>query len=274
MRIQSYIKAGSIEEAYELNQKRSTVVLGGFTWLKMQDRMVQTAVDLSGLGLEGIVETPEEFRIGAMTPLRELECHQGLLAYTDGAARDCVKHIVGVQFRNCATVGGSVFGRFGFSDVLTFFLAMDSCVELYHRGIVPLQEFAREKADRDILMNVIIRKGKQRTAYEAFRREAVDFPLTAVCAAMRGERLYVSIGARPAKAERAEFAWHDGNWVPPGPAGGREAAEGKQPLWQLAAGNFTYGGNLRASAAYRERLAQVLCRRALEKLAVLPEANV
>ena len=40
-------------------------------------------------------------------------------AYTAGAVREAVRHIVGVQFRNCATVGGSIYGRFGFSDVLT-----------------------------------------------------------------------------------------------------------------------------------------------------------
>ena len=40
--------------------------------------------------------------------------------------REAVRHIVGVQFRNCATVGGSVYGRFGFSDVLTLLLALVS----------------------------------------------------------------------------------------------------------------------------------------------------
>lgn len=45
---------------------------------------------------------------------------------TGGAVRESLRHIVGVQFRNLATVGGSIFGRFGFSDVLTMFLALDS----------------------------------------------------------------------------------------------------------------------------------------------------
>ena len=43
----------------------------------------------------------------------------------------------GAKFgRSMATVGGSIWGRFGFSDVLTVFLAMDSYVELYKGGIV------------------------------------------------------------------------------------------------------------------------------------------
>ena len=66
-----------------------------------------------------------------MVSLRQLETDTGLNAYTQGAVKDAVKDIVGVQFRNLATVGGSIWGRFGFSDVLTVFLAMDTEVELF-----------------------------------------------------------------------------------------------------------------------------------------------
>ena len=65
---------------------------------------------------------------------------------------------MGVQFRNMATVGGSVWGRFGFSDVLTLLLALDTEVELYQGGLVPLEEFASRKPDNDILVRVHIRK--------------------------------------------------------------------------------------------------------------------
>ena len=42
--------------------------------------------------------------IGCMATLRDLEVHPGLNAYTDGAVKQSVCHIVGVQFRNCATL--------------------------------------------------------------------------------------------------------------------------------------------------------------------------
>ena len=67
---------------------------------------------------------------------------EGLSHYTEGAVKDAFRHIVGVQFRNLATVGGSLFGRFGFSDVLTLLLALDCDVELYKGGIMSIQEFA------------------------------------------------------------------------------------------------------------------------------------
>ena len=59
--------------------------------------------------------------IGARVTLRELEQHVGLNTYTHDAVKNAVKDIVGVQFRNMATIGGSIWGRFGFSDVLTVF---------------------------------------------------------------------------------------------------------------------------------------------------------
>ena len=121
LKIKNYVKAESLEQAYELNQKRTACVLGGMVWLKMGNRNITTAIDLSGLGLDIITETEEAFVIGCMTPLHALETHKELNAYTNGAVRESVRHIVGVQFRNCATVGGSIFGRFGFSDVLTCF---------------------------------------------------------------------------------------------------------------------------------------------------------
>lgn len=35
LKIKSYVKVNSIEEAYELNQKKTAIVLGGMVWLKM-----------------------------------------------------------------------------------------------------------------------------------------------------------------------------------------------------------------------------------------------
>ena len=43
--VRNYVKAKSLEEAYELNQKKTSVVLGGTVWLKMGNRQIQTAID-------------------------------------------------------------------------------------------------------------------------------------------------------------------------------------------------------------------------------------
>ncbi|MCF0150595.1 MAG: FAD binding domain-containing protein, partial [Firmicutes bacterium] len=55
--IQKYVRPASLEEAYQLNQKKNNLILGGMLWTKMMTRSIDTAIDLSGLGLDTIEET-------------------------------------------------------------------------------------------------------------------------------------------------------------------------------------------------------------------------
>ena len=211
MTIREYKRAESLEEAWQLNQKKPNRILGGMIWLKMETINVGTAIDLSGLGLDTIEETEEGFSIGAMVTLRQLEQHQGLAAYTHGAMREAVRHIVGVQLRNLATVGGSIYSRFGFSDVLTMFLAMDCDVELYKGGILPLQEYAQRPYDRDILVRLIVKKTPMQLYYQSVRNSQTDIPVLTCAAARLADGCYrIAIGARPLKAVLYEFPAENG----------------------------------------------------------------
>ncbi len=255
--IKNYVRVKSLEEAYELNQKNGCV-LGGMLWLKMSSRMVQTAIDLSELGLNTIEETDEEFSIGCMTTLRQLELNEGLNSYGNGAFREAVKSIVGVQFRNLATVGGSIFGRYGFSDVLTVFLAFDTYVELYKGGIIPLVQFAEMKRDKDLLVRLIVKKVPVRCAYVSHRNTKTDFPVLA-CAVSEGPwGVRAVVGARP---QRAMIF----------PVEGMNVGETEKEIIAKAAAETAkkvpVSGNMRASAEYRSVLAEVLLRRGLEQLA-------
>ncbi|MDO4651053.1 MAG: FAD binding domain-containing protein, partial [Eubacteriales bacterium] len=202
LKIKQYVKVQSLEEAYELNQKKTSRVLGGMMWLRLSNRTVGTVIDLSGLGLDTIEETEAEFRIGCMTSLRTLETDERLNQYTNGAMRESLRHIVGVQFRNGATLGGSIFGRYGYSDVLTMFLALDTTVELYHAGLVPLTEFITMKKDRDILVRVIVKKTPICCYYTSQRSTATDFPVLTCAVSLAEETPCVVLGARPYAARR------------------------------------------------------------------------
>lgn len=173
-----YVRAESLEEAYGLYQKKNNFVLGGMLWLKMRKRPFGTAIDLSDLGLDQIEEDEKEFRIGAYVSLRELETNEALNTYTKGAFAESVKHIVGVQFRNVATVGGSLWGRYGFSDVMTIFRAMGAKVQLHHAGILDLDEFVKmPRKTRDILVSVIVPKKVKAVVYLSQRNQSTDFPV-------------------------------------------------------------------------------------------------
>ena len=158
-----------------------------------------------------------------MTSLRSLELHKGLADYTNGAMRESVRHIVGVQFRNCATVGGSIFGRYGFSDVLTMFLAMDSYVELYKGGIIPMKEFAQ-------------------------------IPVLTCAVGLEEKKVRIVIGARPQKAMMIEKELESSF---------KFKVEEVEALAEEVQKLVPTGSNMRASAEYRSHLVKVLTKRAL-----------
>ena len=201
LNIQTYVRAKSLEEAYTLNQKRNARVLGGMLWLKMASNTVGTAIDLCELGLDTIEEDETGFTLGAMATLRMLEQHPGLAAYTQNAAAKAVQDIVGVQFRNMATVGGSVWGRFGFSDVLTLLLAADARVNLYKAGTLPIETFAVMPYDRDLLVSVTVPKYRDAAfAYKAMRIQRTDLPVLNCALARLDGEYRLAVGARPGKA--------------------------------------------------------------------------
>ncbi len=256
--IQKYVRAQSLEEAYTLNQSRRSRIVGGMLWLKMGRGSIDTAIDLGDLGLGVIEETDDAFHIGAMATLRDLEMHPALNAFTGGAVRDAVKAIVGVQFRNMATVGGSLWGRFGFSDVLTVFLALDAQVELYKGGVVPLEAFAKMQPDRDILVRLIVKKTSGRIVYTAMRNQRTDFPVITCAVSDIGGEYRAVIGARPA---RAMIVRDDQGILNRGISAGSAEAFARH-----VAESVPTGSNTRAGAAYRKHLARVLTERSIYML--------
>lgn len=250
----NYLRAKSLEEAYELYQKKSNIVLGGMLWLKMQNKTCQTAIDLCDLGLNRIEENDEEFRIGAYVTLHDLETNEALNAYTKGAMAEAVKHIVGVQFRNVATLGGSIWGRYGFSDVMTIFMAFGAEVELFKGGIMPITEFAKmDRKTRDILVGIRIPKKAKKVVYLSQRNQSTDFPVLTCAVAVREDGCYAVVGAAPYLAREVKLDID--------PAAIDAAAAG-----QYVSEAIAFGSNVRAGADYRKIICKVLVRRALEQL--------
>lgn len=249
-RYKSYVLAQSLQEAYDLNQKKSSVIVAGNMWLRMCGLNKQTAIDLSHLGLDQIEEQEDAFLVGAMASLRSLEMHEALNRAFGGVFKKAFAPIVGTQFRNGATVGGSVYSRFGFSDVSALLLALDAEVILFKRGAVKLADYQHEAWDRDLITHIRIPKG-QRADVQSVRVSGTDIP-TLVCAAAKSQAgVRIVLGARPARAVIvAEGLQMDA---------GIDAS-----IYEEIARKTAFGTNLRASQAYRRKIAPVLMARAVE----------
>ena len=255
--IRNYVVAESLEQAYELNQKKNNVVLGGIGWLKMGGRNIQTAIDLSALGLDKIEEDEECFKIGCMCTLRQLETNESLNSYFNGIIAKSVIHIVGVQFRNCATIGGSVYSRFGFSDILTALLSLETYVELFNGGIIPLSEYRDMPYDNDILVRIIIKKDNRKTAYLTHRNSATDIPTLAVAVSRLNNRWNIVIGARPQKAMNVNAAELLSE-IP--------TQNEVDEVVEYVMKNVKFASNMRGSKEYRQILAKVFINRAISEI--------
>lgn len=251
----NYSFAATVEEAYEtLHKNKANQILGGCCWLPLGKKRIWTAIDLTRLGLDKIEETQDWVELGAMVTLRQLETSPVLNRLAGGILSQSVKGIVGVQFRNSATIGGSVWMRASFSDPLTVLLAMDTTVCFHHSGEMPLEEFMGKPYFKDILTHVKIRREGREGAYESLRNTETDFPVLTAAVTRKGEDWRVVVGSRPGRAVLAHEA---ARLLKAGDLEGACASVAEE---------LPFGDNLRASGEYRRAIAPVLVRRAAEKI--------
>ena len=258
VKFRDYVAPETTEEAYEaLLSKNSARLVGGGCFMRMGKKRVALAVDLWNTGLNYIEDTGDEIEIGAMTTLHEFETSEILKENFGNIIKDSVKHIIGVQLRNIATIGATVFSKYGFSDPLTALLALDADVVLHKGGRMPLGDFLEEEEiRRDILEKVVIRKDVKRASFQTIRNSAVDYAILSVAFAEVDGEYKISVGARPRKATLAYKAmgYLQGEGL---------SEESAIEAGELASEELHFGDNNRGSAKYRQELCKVLVKRAI-----------
>ena len=236
-----------------------SVILGGCGYLRLGSRNIGTAIDLSKIGIDQIADTENEIQIGAMVSLRELETNPVTANFAGGVLARSVENIVGIQLRRCVTIGGSVAGRYPFSDPITALMALDTQLIFQGQGRVSLEDYLSGKGGRDILVNIILPKENVQAAFTSVRKSSTDYAVLN-CAVSKNDQNYrVVVGSRPSRAVRVESAerYVMENGLTPETA----AFAGK-----LAADAVQFGDNPRGSAAYRKKICPVLIQRALQEV--------
>jgi len=239
------------------------LLAGGHSLLPMMKvRLAQPAVlidiaritELSGIKIEG-----DEIVIGATTRHAELaesellRAEVPILAYAAAQVGD-------PQIRHRGTIGGSVAHADAAADLPGALLALDATFVV--RGSagarsVPAAEFFKGFFETalepgELLTEIQVPKPAAPAAwsFQKFNKRAIDFAMVGVAVQGRSVAL-INMGSTPLRATAVESALASGASI-------ADAAA-------LAAEGTNAGSDIHASKAYREHLARVLVRRALEE---------
>ena len=263
-----YERAESVEQAVELlsADEDAKLLAGGHSLLPLMKLRLARPSKLVDIGrlvdLSYVREDGDRIAIGALTRHHDvhhspvLDEHCALVSYTAGLIGD-------PQVRHMGTIGGSVAHGDPASDMPTVLLALDA--EVVAQGpdgsrTIPASEFFTglfETALHPSELLTEIRVPKLAGAgwsYQKFHRRAQDWAIVGVAAVTRnGDAAvaFTNMGEKPLRASAVEQAL--GGGADPGSAA-QLAAEGTNPP------SDTF-----ASAEYRQALAEVLVRRALEE---------
>ncbi|SHJ19944.1 CO or xanthine dehydrogenase, FAD-binding subunit [Dethiosulfatibacter aminovorans DSM 17477] len=195
MRFREIVQPTTLDEAVNEMKNSKFTVIGGGVFLKLQKGCVNKGIDLSKLGLDYIREEEGRICIGSMTTLREIEKSTVL--------PDCmvqsVLQIGGVGLRNIATIGGSVCGKYSFSDIGTALIALDARLKFHLGGELPMIEYFHSNIMKnDILLEISFKKPGF-SSFKAFKHNYTDFALVNICLTS-GDKIRIAVGARPGKA--------------------------------------------------------------------------
>lgn len=265
-----YHRASSVDDAINAlaSDEDAKLLAGGHSLLPlMKLRLAQpsTLIDIGRLSeLSYIRDAGDHIAIGALTRHREIETSGllkdqcGLLAHTAGQVGD-------PQVRHRGTIGGSISHADPASDLPAAVLALGGSLVVKSASgerVIAAKDFFTgflESAMQhgEILTEIRVPKlAGAGWSFQKFNRRAQDWAIVGVAAVHNGTTgvALVNMGSTPILASSVADAVR----------GGASAADAAQ----LATAEAEPQADLNASVEYREHLAKVLVRRALQEAGV------
>ncbi len=260
MKANSYVKVTSWQEAYKLmKESPKNKVLGGGLWLKKGGAEVDKLIDLSKLGLDKIEEKGDYISVGALVSLRRLETDPLTAGIANGLIKEAVSQIIGPAFRNSATIGGTVYGKLGFSDLLTALLTIGGKVVFYPAAEIDLKEYLEKPGFYDgVLTHVLIKNCKPKSFFKKVIYTSLDYPIVniGVKKCLKEDKYNIAVGSRPQvaaiPAKAVEYLNNGGKDF-------KKAAE-------IAVDELKFGDSVGVKADYRKELVKVYIERGLEEV--------
>jgi carbon-monoxide dehydrogenase medium subunit len=267
-----YVRATSADEVVQAlgeHGDEAKILAGGMSLLPLMKLRLATPTVLVDAGrvadLSYVRDGGDHVAIGALTRHRDLETSD-LLGEECGVLRGVAAEVGDNQVRHRGTIGGSVAHGDPASDLPAVLLALDAAFSITgpngSRDVGAadfFQGFLETALEPDELLTEIRvpKTGSNGWSYQKFNRRAQDWAIVGALAVRAGDSTRVALvnmGATPLRATGVEDAL----------AGGADAGDAATH----AAEGTEAPADLNGTPEYREHLARVLVRRALEQSAV------
>jgi len=257
MKIKEYKRPESLKEAYTLinNNKKAMLVAGG-AYLRLQNREIPLAVDLSGLGLDYIIEENNYLKIGAMTTLRSIEVDDYCNKELSGILSNMVRQIASLQLRNIVTIGGSICGKYSFSDLLPALIVLDTTLRFYKAGEMRIDEFLEADLKNDILLEIIIDLN-QVAKVKYLKKTYKEYSLINIALAKKDDYYRIAVGGRPGRGTYAKLASKI-----------LTKEKDNDKACEILIEELTFNDDYRVSEDYRKSITQSLLREAYKEMVV------
>ena len=267
----TYARATSVDEALALAAEHgedAKYLAGGQSLLPLMKLRFAAPTVLIDLGrvteLSYVRDEGTYVAIGALTRHHDVATSELLLADVPLLAHTA-EAVGDPQIRHRGTIGGSVAHADAAADLPAALLALDATFVVRGESgarSVPAAEFFKgifetALAPGELLTEIQVPKPASPAAwsFQKFNKRAIDFAMVGVAVQGAGSPTaavaLINMGSTPLRATAVESAL----------AGGASIADAAA----LAAEGTSAGSDIHASKAYREHLARVLVRRALEE---------
>jgi CO/xanthine dehydrogenase FAD-binding subunit len=234
--------------------------LGGGLWLKKVGSPIHTIIDLIDLDLNQVEETAETIKIGALVSLRELEKHPALARLGHGFFVEALGSIMGVALRRLATIGGSLAGKYPFSDIITPLITLEATVDLYPTRQISLSEYLSEKGKRrDIITHLTIKKNAGLGYFKKVSNTQLDFSIINV-AILKDQSIKIAVGSRPGLGQLAVQA---GQFIT---SKNKPTLADIERTAEMAVTELGFASTNTGSAEYRQTLARAYIKRGLKEV--------
>lgn len=179
--ITAYHRPISLEEAFKLVSQPGTCPMGGGTMLNQNTKQDFEVVDLQDLGLDKVLISGNNIKVGAAVKLQSLFDSTGV----PGALKTTIGIEKTLNLRNMSTVAGSIITGDGRSPLLNMLLALDAELLIYpNNEHIKLGDFLplRDQHSCSKLITEILIPRNIKSAFEYVARTPSDKPI--ICASL------------------------------------------------------------------------------------------